>query len=55
VYFATEGLVASAGPGVVWRRLDELPPLQHSVARRADDDRPLVRSFVDSAADTLTR
>lgn len=53
VYFATEGLVASAGPGVVWRRLDDLPPLQHSIARRADDDRPLVRAFVDSAADTL--
>jgi DNA-binding transcriptional LysR family regulator len=40
-------------PGVVWRRLDDLPPLQHSIARRADDDRPLVRAFVDSAADTL--
>jgi DNA-binding transcriptional LysR family regulator len=53
VYFATEGLVASAGPGVVWRRLDDLPPLQHAIARRADDDRPLVRAFVDSAADTL--
>jgi DNA-binding transcriptional LysR family regulator len=53
VYFATEGLVAAAGSGVVWRRLDELPPLQHSIARRADDDRPLVLSFVDSAVDTL--
>lgn len=55
VYFATQGLVASAGPGVVWRRLDDLPPLQHSIARRADDDRPLVRSFVDSASTTLSR
>ncbi len=55
VYFATEGLVASAGPGVTWRRLDGLPPLQHHIARRADDDRPLVRAFVDSAADTLGR
>ena len=53
VYFATEGLVASAGPGVVWRRVDELPPLQHYIARRAADDRPLVRAFVDSAVDTL--
>ncbi len=55
VYFATQGLVAAAGPGVVWRRLDELPPLQQSIARRADDDRPIVRSFVDSAAATLSR
>jgi DNA-binding transcriptional LysR family regulator len=54
VYFATQGLVASAGPGVVWRRLDELPPLQHSLARRADDDRPIVQSFVDSATATLS-
>jgi hypothetical protein len=38
---------------VVWRRLDELPPLQHSIARRADDDRPLVQSFIDTAATTL--
>lgn len=53
VYFATEGLVASAGPGVVWRRVDELPPLQHYIARRSADDRPLVRAFVDSAVDTL--
>jgi DNA-binding transcriptional LysR family regulator len=53
VYFATEGLVTAAGPGVVWRRLDELPPLQHSIARRADDDRPLVQSFIDTAATTL--
>ncbi len=53
VYFATEGLVASAGPGVVWRRLDELPPLQHYIARRAVDERPLVRAFVDAAVDTL--
>jgi DNA-binding transcriptional LysR family regulator len=53
VHFATEGLVAAAGPGLIWRRLDELPPLQHSIARRADDDRPLVQSFVDSVADTL--
>lgn len=53
VYFATEGLVGSAGPGVVWRLVDELPPLQHYIAHRAGDDRPLVRSFVDSAVDTL--
>jgi DNA-binding transcriptional LysR family regulator len=53
VYFATQGLVASAGQGVVWRQLDELPPLQHSIARRADDDRPLVQSFIDAAVDTL--
>lgn len=53
VYFATEGLVAAAGPGVVWRRLDDVPPLQHSIARRADDDRQLVRSFVDVAVETL--
>jgi hypothetical protein len=38
---------------VVWRRLDELTPLQHSIARRADDDRPVVQSFVDSVAATL--
>jgi DNA-binding transcriptional LysR family regulator len=55
VYFATKGLVVSAGPGVVWRRLDELPQLEHYIARRADDDRPLVQSFVDSAATTLNR
>ncbi len=54
VYFATRGLVASAGPGVTWLPLDDLPPLQHSIARRADDDRPLVQSFVDSAAATLS-
>lgn len=53
VYFATEGLVASAGPGVVWRRIDELPPLQHYIARRAVDDRPLVSAFIDSAVETL--
>jgi DNA-binding transcriptional LysR family regulator len=53
VYFATQGLVASAGPGVVWRPLDDLPSLQHYIARRADDDRPLVQSFVDSAVSTL--
>lgn len=55
VHFATEALVAAAGSGVVWRRLDELPPLQHSIARRADDDRTLVQSFVDSAIATLSR
>ena len=55
VYFATEGLVAAAGPGVVWRRLDDAPPLQHYIARRADDDRPLVQAFVDSVAETLSR
>ncbi len=54
VYFATQGLVASAGPGVTWRPLDDLPALQHSIARRIDDDRPLVRWFVDSAAATLS-
>jgi DNA-binding transcriptional LysR family regulator len=54
VYFATQGLVAAAGSGVVWRRLDGLPPLQHSIARRADDDRPIVQSFVDSATATLS-
>jgi hypothetical protein len=46
--------VAAAGSGVVWRRLDGLPPLQHSIARRADDDRPIVQSFVDSATATLS-
>jgi DNA-binding transcriptional LysR family regulator len=55
VYFATEGLAAAAGSGVVWRRLDELPPLQHSIARRADDHRTLVQSFVESATTTLSR
>ncbi len=55
VYFATEGLVAAAGSGVVWRQLDDLPPLQHSIARRADDDRPLVQFFIDSAVATLSR
>lgn len=53
VYFATEGLVAAAGPGVTWRRLDEVPPLQHYVARRANDDRPIVHAFVDAAVETL--
>ncbi len=53
LYFATRGLVAAAGAGVVWRRVDGLPPLQHSIARSADDDRPLVQSFVDSIAGTL--
>jgi DNA-binding transcriptional LysR family regulator len=53
VYFATQGLVAAAGSGVVWRRLDGLPPLQHFLARRADDDRPIVQSFVDTATATL--
>lgn len=55
VHLATESLATAAGTGVVWRRLDELPPLQHFVARRADDGRPLVRAFVDSVADTLRR
>jgi DNA-binding transcriptional LysR family regulator len=54
VHFATRGLVASAGPGVVWRRVDGLPDLQHFIARRADDDRPLVQAFVESAAATLS-
>lgn len=53
VYFATQGLVAAAGSGVVWRRLDGLPPLRHFLARRADDDRPIVQSFVDTATATL--
>lgn len=54
VYFATQGLVASAGHGVIWRPLDDLPPLQHYIARRADDDRPLVQSFLESAAAALS-
>jgi len=55
VYLATAGLAESAGEGVVWRRMDELPALQHYVSCRANDERPLVRAFVSSTVATLTR
>lgn len=55
VHLATEGLVAAAGPGVVWRRLDGLPPLEHFVARRAGDERPAVTAFVETACEVLRR
>jgi DNA-binding transcriptional LysR family regulator len=48
VHLATEGLVAAAGPGVSWRRLDDVQTLRHFVARRADDDRVAVRNLVDA-------
>lgn len=55
VYFATEGLVAAAGPDVVWRPLQNGPHLQHYVARRTGDERPLVLAFVDAAVEALGR
>ncbi len=55
VHLATAGLAESAGDGVVWRQLDDVPALQHFLARRVNDDRPLVRDFVGSATATLTR
>jgi DNA-binding transcriptional LysR family regulator len=55
VHLATEGLVASAAGGIAWRRLDDVEPLVHAVARRADDDRPTVRAFVDAAVEVLSR
>lgn len=54
VHLATAGLAESAGDGVVWRQLDELPALQHFVACRANDDRSLVRDFLDSTVAALT-
>jgi DNA-binding transcriptional LysR family regulator len=55
VHFATEGLVAAAGPGVVWRRLDGVPPLEHWIARRAGDERPVVTAFIETAREVLRR
>ncbi len=55
VHLATAGLAESAGDGVVWRQLDDVPALQHFLARRVNDDRPLVREFVGSATATLMR
>lgn len=55
VHLATRGLVAAGGPGLVWRPLEDAPRLQHYVARRAGDDRPLVLAFVDAAVETLGR
>lgn len=48
VHLATEGLTAIA-QDLVWRHLPELPPLQHAIARRIDDDRKLVTQFIDAA------
>jgi len=55
VHLATEGLVTSAGAGVVWRPLHDVPPLEHFVACRSDDQRPVVRAFVRAAVATLGR
>ena len=53
VYFATRSLVTTAGPGVVWRPLDAAPTLEHHIARRVDDERPLVQAIVDTAVATF--
>lgn len=52
VHLATEGLKAIAAD-LTWRHLPELPPLQHAVARSADDHREIVTQFIDSAAATI--
>jgi DNA-binding transcriptional LysR family regulator len=53
VHLATVGLVGSVAAGLVWRRLDDVDSLEHFVARRADDDRPLVREFISSTVDAF--
>lgn len=53
VHMATKGLVEAAGPGVIWRQLDDVQPLRHYVARRADDDREVVLALIDAVADTF--
>jgi DNA-binding transcriptional LysR family regulator len=52
-HLATEGLVDAAGPGVTWRRLDDVEPLRHYVARRADDERDVVRALIDTVVKTF--
>lgn len=51
VSLATESLVRASAGGVVWRPLIGHPPLQHSIAIRADDEREPVLAFVACVAD----
>jgi DNA-binding transcriptional LysR family regulator len=53
VHLATAGLVESAGTGLVWRQLDDVEPLEHSIARRASDDRPHVQALIATTASTF--
>lgn len=52
VHLAAEGLKA-IGDDLAWRHLPELPPLEHSIARRADDDRPVVAELVEVVAEAM--
>jgi DNA-binding transcriptional LysR family regulator len=53
VHLATAGLVESAGTGLVWRRLDDVEPLEHGIARRASDHRPQVQALIATAVATF--
>jgi DNA-binding transcriptional LysR family regulator len=41
------------GSGIVWRPIREFPPLRHSIAWRAGDERELVREFVDACREAF--
>jgi DNA-binding transcriptional LysR family regulator len=55
VHLATAGLVESAGTGLLWRRLDDVEPLEHGIARRATDTRPHVEALIETAMATFQR
>lgn len=50
VNLGTKLLADSAGPGVIWRVVSGLPPLEHFVTRRTGDVRPQVEQFYREAA-----
>lgn len=53
VHVATRSLVENTGAsaGIVWRPVTGLPPLEHFVAWRTGDARPLVHEFVETVTD----
>lgn len=54
VNLGTRALAESAGPGVVWKEVVGLPPLEHFVTRRIGDDRPQVADFYDEVTASLS-
>lgn len=53
VHLATRGLVDVAGPGVTWRRLDDVDPLTHAIARRKEDNRAEVLQLIDTVVEVF--
>jgi DNA-binding transcriptional LysR family regulator len=53
VHTGTRSLAESGGPSLMWREMPDLERLEHAVAWRSEDTRPIVQGFVATAAEVF--